>query len=65
MIGKNTLVGMMALAGIAVALLVYFFTGSIKWALGIGGVCFAIDLTFEPWIRKKTKEMERGERNGE
>ena len=54
---KQTLVLLMVIAAVAVALLVYVFTGSIKWALGVAGVCFALDLTFAPFILKKIEEM--------
>jgi hypothetical protein len=57
---KHLLVGMMALAAIAVLSIVWFFTGSIKWALGVAGVCFAIDLTFAPWIKQRIEEIKRG-----
>lgn len=54
---KHLLVGLMAIAAIAVLGIVWFFTGSIKWALGVAGVCFAIDLTFAPWIKNRIDEI--------
>lgn len=54
------LLKLMGFGAIVIFLITYFITGSIKWALAIGGICFAIDLTFAPWIKKKLDEIDRG-----
>lgn len=56
---KYLLVGFMLAAAVAIGALVHFFTGSVKWALGVAGVCLAIDLTFAPWIKRMLDQMNR------
>lgn len=60
MIGKEKLVWFMVIAAVAIGLIAYAFTGSLKWALGVAGVCLALDLTFAPFIMKRIKEIQRG-----